>query len=428
MAFFRWISDKLFGPKKRDVSRLEQDDVNLIDESIDLSGGPLKPGHQRRALRDHSLLPKRKAGRSAFQKKKKRWLGPDQAARLFSATQRTSNRALRDLAVDEQQLSRLGLPLWKTESDVATALGLSLKELHHYSIHRYQSKVSHYVTFAIPKRRGGERLIMAPKRRLKELQRTLLAEVLEKLPVSAQAHAFCKGRSIRTGAAPHVGKAILVKMDLQDFFPSVTFPRVRGLFISLGYSFPVATTLAVLCTESQRQPVLVDDQLFQVPVGPRHCVQGAPTSPAICNQIARRLDHRLSGLARRLGFTYTRYADDLVFSGDEADKVRSLLGLAGRIIRQEGFRVNANKTAVRRQASRQTVTGVVVNQTLGLSRQERRKMRAQIHQLSQQPSTDPKELQRLRGSLAYLHMLNPQQSESLAKRLLGAGEAPPEES
>jgi retron-type reverse transcriptase len=192
---------------------------------------------------------------------------------------------------------------------------------------------------------------------------------------------------------------------------------VRGLFVSLGYSYPVATTLAVLTTESPRQPVVVDGQLYHVPVDQRHCVQGAPTSPAICNQIARRMDHRLAGLARKLGFTYTRYADDLTFSGDDPAAVRSLLGLARRIIADEGFKVHPGKTAIRRRGSRQTVTGVVVNDTLGLSRRQRRQLRAQIHRLSQQPEIDPEELCRLRGKLAYLQMLNPQQAEALRKRM-----------
>ena len=418
MALFRWISDKLFGPPKRDVSRLEDQDVNLVDEKIDLSGGPIKPGHRRRALRDRRLLPKRKAsGLSPFDRKRKRLMQADEAKRLFSATQLTRNRVLRDLDTDEEQLQRFGLPLWRKEGDVAAALQLSLKELYHYSIHRHRDRVSHYVTFAIPKRKGGERLIMAPKRRLKEIQRVVLRELLDNLPVPSSAHGFCKNRSVKTGAAGHVGKAVVVKMDLKDFFPSVTFPRVRGLFISLGYSYPVATTLAVLATESQRQPVLVEGQLFHVPVGSRHCVQGAPTSPAICNQIARRMDHRLAGLARKLGFTYTRYADDLVFSGDDRGKVKSLLGLSRRIITEEGFTVHPDKTTISRKSSRQTVTGVVVNDTLGLSRQERRKLRAQLHRLSQQSEIDPKELARLKGKLAYLHMLNPDQAQALRCRL-----------
>lgn len=418
MALFRWIADKLFGPPKRDVSRLEEQDVDMIDEEVDVSGAPLKPGHRRRALRDRRLLPKRKAsGLAPYRQKRKRLLEVEQARRLFSATQLTRNRALRDLDSDEEQLGRLGLPLWRTESDVAAALGVTLKELYHYSMHRQRDRVSHYVTFAIPKRKGGERLIMAPKRRLKEMQRVVLRELLDRLPVPSSAHGFCKNRSVKTGAVQHVGKAVVLKMDLKDFFPSVTFPRVRGLFISLGYSYPVATTLAVLATESQRQPVLLEGQLFHVPVGTRYCVQGAPTSPAICNQIARRMDHRLAGLARKLGFTYTRYADDLVFSGDDPARVKSLLGLSRRIITQEGFEVHPDKTAILRKGGRQTVTGVVVNDTLGLSRKERRKMRAQIHHLSQQSEIEPTELTRLLGKLAYLHMLNPDQAEALRRRL-----------
>src|SRR5439155_13398728 len=168
---------------------------------------------------------------------------------------------------------------------------------------------------------GGKRLIMAPKRRLKMVQRKLLELLVERLPVSEHAHAFRRGRSIRTGAEPHVGKRFVLKLDLKDFFPSVTFARVRGLLIAYGYSYPVATTLTILMTEAERQPVEVDGTIFHVPVGERHCVQGAPTSPGLCNVIALRLDRRLSGLAKKRGFAFTRYADDLIFSGN-ADRAK----------------------------------------------------------------------------------------------------------
>lgn len=110
-----------------------------------------------------------------------------------------------------------------------------MKELWFFTIHRERERQPHYVTFAIPKRSGGKRLIMSPKRRLKAIQRKLLEVLVEKLPLSENAHAFRRGRSIRTGAEPHVGKRFVLKLDLKDFFPTVTCARVRGLLIAYGY-------------------------------------------------------------------------------------------------------------------------------------------------------------------------------------------------
>jgi hypothetical protein len=339
-------------------------------------------------------------------------MSASEAERLFGGTMRTRNRHLRDLLPDPEQLERYGLPPWKTEEELAAALGISLKELWFFSIHREREKQPHYVTFSIPKRSGGKRLIMAPKRRLKAIQRRLLSLLVEKLPVSDQAHAFRRGRCIRTGAEPHVAKPCVLKLDLKDFFPSVTVARVRGLLIAYGYSFSVATTLAVLMTEAERQPVEVDGTVFHVPVGPRHCVQGAPTSPGICNALLLRLDHRLTGFARKHGLNYTRYADDLSFSGQmDRTMAARLCAVIGRVVSEEGFVINAAKTRWMSRGCRQSVTGVVVNQTLGLSRQERRRMRAMAHRLNRQNSDAPAELRaKFEGKIAYLSMLNQAQA------------------
>jgi len=302
-----WIKSLLGGSRKRDISRLSTsatgqplEGADAVEERVSVSGGPLKEHHRRLALRDKRLLPKVKSPARQFGiTKKKKVMSVAEAERLFGGTTRTRNRNLRDLLTDEEQLNRYGLPVWKTEEDVAKAIGISLKELWFFAIHRERERQPHYITFAIPKRSGGKRLIMAPKRRLKAIQRKLLELLVGKLPLSENAHAFRRGRSIRTGAEPHVGKRFVLKLDLKDFFPSVTFARVRGLLIAYGYSYPVATTLAVVMTEAERQPVEVDGTVFHVPVGERHCVQGAPTSPGICNALLLRLDHRLAGLAKK---------------------------------------------------------------------------------------------------------------------------------
>jgi len=417
VSLLGWLAHLFTRKRRRDISRLEADG-DEISETVDLSGGPLKEHHRRLAIRDRRLLPKPKKilpkiGRG----KRPKYMSFDEATRLFAGTLRTRNRELRDLATDEEQLARYNLPLWRTEEDVAAALGITVKKLRFFSTHREKELTPHYVTFAVRKRSGGERLIMAPKRRLKALQRQMLALLVERLPVSEHAHGFRRAHSVRSNAEPHVGKAVVVHLDIKDFFPSVTFARVRGMLIALGYSYPVAATLAAFMTESARQPVDVDGQLYHVPVSERHCVQGAPTSPALCNSILLRLDRRLSGLARKFGFTYTRYADDLSFSGDADHRTaHGLCVRAARIVEAEGFTVNATKTRIMGQGRRQTVTGVVVNQQLGLSRQERRRLRAMAHQLARQgPSADPAQVAYLRGKLAYLSMLNPVESEALRK-------------
>ncbi len=426
MSLGDWVKSLFGGSRKRDISRLSStatgealEGTDAVEERVLVSGGPLKEHHRRLALRDKRLLPKIKSpARAMGFTKKKKVMSASEAERLFGGTMRTRNRNLRDLLTDEDQLKRYNLPTWKTEEDVANALGISLKELWFFAIHRERERQPHYVTFAIPKRSGGKRLIMAPKRRLKAIQRKLLALLVEKLPVSENAHAFRRGRSIRTGAEPHVGKRFVLKLDLKDFFPSVTVTRVRGLLIAYGYSFPVATTLSVLMTEAERQPVEVDGEIFHVPVGLRHCVQGAPTSPGICNAMLLRLDHRLAGLAKKHGLVYTRYADDLSFSGDldraAAHRIRMT---ANRIVEEEGFVVNPEKTRLMGKGSRQAVTGVIVNEILGLSRQERRRLRASQHGLRALGDGDHEKMQRqIRGKLAYLAMLNPQQAERLAPR------------
>src|SRR5262249_16598795 len=151
----------------------------------------------------------------------------------------------------------------------AAALDLEPKALRHFSMHSAKDRATHYVTFAIPKRSGGERLIMAPKTRLKRLQRRLNALLVSKLPASEFAHGFRHKRSVRSNAEPHVGRSVILQLDLKDFFGAIHFGRVRGLLVALGYGYPVATVLAALVTDAPRQPVLVAGTRYFPPAGPR---------------------------------------------------------------------------------------------------------------------------------------------------------------
>jgi len=437
MSLWEWLQRLLWPSVQRDVSRLEvpADAVDAVHESVDLTGKPLKEHHRRRGWRDPRLLPKK----APFLRLRKRppWIPYPEACRLFAATLRTRNRAIRDLLPDEEQLRRYGLPVWKTEDDLAAALGISVGRLRHFSIHRERETVCHYVTFTIPKRDGTPRRIMAPKRHLKEILRKIHADLIARLPLHDAVHGFRPGRSVRTNAEPHVGKAFVVRLDIRDFFPSLHVGRVRGYLIALGYGYPVAAVLATLMTEAERQPVEVDGKVFHVPVSSRYCVQGAPTSPGLANGIFLKADRRLAKLAARLGFAYTRYADDLTFSGDDLAGAQALCRLVPRILQDEGFVAHPDKTRIMRAGGRQRVAGVTVNRVLGLSRQERRRLRAMIHRAALARDVEAggdvvtvgdaeaggsaggpvPGRARLLGLLAWVRMLNPDQAARLRHRL-----------
>jgi hypothetical protein len=219
---------------------------------------------------------------------------------------RTRARPLRGLGTDEAQLARYGLPIWRTEVDVAQALAIDVRTLRHFSAHSARDRSSHYVTFAIPKRSGGERLIMAPKSRLKAIQRRLQRELVSKLPVSEYAR-LPRPHSVRSNAQPHVCKGVVLRLDIQDFFPSLHFGRVRGLLIALGYGYQVATVLAVLMTEAPRQPVNAGQVQYFAPAAPRACPQGAD-QPGLSNALLVKMDAASPARAPAwLG--YTRHAD-----------------------------------------------------------------------------------------------------------------------
>jgi hypothetical protein len=400
---------------QRDISALhgESADLDVVTENIAPEGSPLKENGRRKVTHDKRLLPKKPPEGWG---PRKRVMDATEASRLFSASLRSSNRDVVHIAVDTKQLQRLGLPVWKSEQELANALGLSVGVLRHYSMHRPADRICHYVQFAIPKKSGGQRIIHAPKKKLKEIQRVLNRELVSLLPQSEAAHAFRKDRSVLTNAEPHVGKNIVIKLDLKDFFPTITLQRVRGYLVAAGYSYPVAATLALLMTEAERQPVDVDGEMHYVATGSRCCVQGAPTSPGICNAITAKMDRRLTGLARSYNLGYTRYADDLTFSGDiNSSSIKKLLSLVYLIVKEEGFEINNKKTRVLRKGGRQRVAGVIVNETLGLSRQDRRKLRAAIYQAKQADpdGSDTARWSKLRGKIAYLNMLNSEQAAKL---------------
>jgi hypothetical protein len=329
-----------------------------------------------------------------------------------------------DLPNAEERAAENELPPLDTPQQLAEALGLTIPQLRWLAYHREAATRVHYRRFVIPKRGGGERAIWAPLPKLKAAQHWILRNVAEKLPVHGSAHGFLPGRSTLTNAAAHTDARLVVKVDVKDFFPTVTLARVRGIFRKAGYREQVATLLALLCTESPREVVELDGQTYYVALGPRCLPQGAPTSPALTNTLSLRLDRRLAGLSRRLGWRYTRYADDLTFSlpAGHSGKPRlgALLGCVRRVVEAEGFTLNADKTRVARRGGRQQVTGLVVNGpgTPRVPRKLRRQLRAAAHNLAngKQPK-DGETLARLAGYAAYVHMTDPKRGAELLKAI-----------
>ncbi|MGZ3456114.1 MAG: reverse transcriptase family protein [Polyangiales bacterium] len=294
----------------------------------------------------------------------------------------------------------------------------------------------------VPKRSGGVRLLEIPKTRLARIQRKILHEILDRVPAHQAAHGFSRGRSIVSCAAPHAGQEVVVRMDLEDFFSSVRSPRLTGLFRSMGYPEEVARTLSSLCCNrvpngvidvgrrdahvrakgalpDARGAILDRFARHARHLAEPHLPQGAPTSPALSNLAARGLDVRLSGLARSMDATYTRYADDLVLSGGRALARDDLHALVAAIAVDEGFAVNHRKTRVMRQGVRQHVTSVTVNARPNVDRETFDRLKAILTNCARHGPTaqnrenHPDFAAHLRGRIAWVSMLSKARGEKL---------------
>jgi RNA-directed DNA polymerase len=277
-----------------------------------------------------------------------------------------------------------GLAARPLPAKLATRLELSEQELR-------ATKVS-YQRFCIPKRSGGERQILAPNPALKKLQRRILSHILNHLPVHPAVTGFEPGQSIASNAARHCGKALVVRMDIQDFFPNTSARRVKAYFLAMGWDAHSAAWLTRWCCRDQSLP------------------QGAPTSPRLSNLINYRLDARLNGLARKFKAQYSRYADDLTFSfaEDDAELYGPVIRMTERILRSEGYTLHKRrKLHLRRAYEQQQVTGLVVNHHPQLPRTTRRWLRAVRHRLAHDVPADLSPAQ-LAGWDALQHMIRSQ--------------------
>lgn len=230
-----------------------------------------------------------------------------------------------------------------------------------------------YRTFSIPKKSGGNRVILAPKKILKEIQSLLNLVFSELYKKNYCAHGFVPSRSVATNAKRHIGKNYIFNMDLENFFPSITQARVWKILQlpPLSLSRQGANLIAqLLCYQSTKE---LDSQNF--------LPQGAPTSPIISNFICRNLDKQLYKLAKENGAIYTRYADDITFSSNHNlyQENSDFLNKVYEIIAKENFKIKESKTRLQKRGFKQEVTGVIVNKKLNVSRKYIKNLRALIY-------------------------------------------------
>ena len=353
---------------------------------------------------------------------------------LLRAVSNGEHLPVRRYFVLSAALAHCAIPDLPTTSDLARWLDIAPDELDWLARVRPPAHSDHYAYRWLPKRVGGWRLIEMPKARLRAIQRKLLHGLLEFLPPHEAAHGFRARHSILTNAQQHVGQRVVLKMDLQDFFLSLHGNRVAGLFRAIGYPESVASDLARLCT-NRTPPLAIPSAEESASRYDQPCVdwhtrkrysawhlpQGAPTSPALANLCAFALDLRLQAAAEQFDANYSRYADDLTFSGGSGllRGVDRFIALVGAIASDEGLRVNFHKTRVMTSSQRQEVTGVIVNRRINISRHAFDELKAILsncgrlgpHAQNRQGVQDFRA--HLAGRVAHVAMLNPARGHRL---------------
>ena len=284
------------------------------------------------------------------------------------------------------------VPAITTLPNLALWLGISDASLHHlratWSSDQEEVRSNgHYKRILIPRGQRTPRLIEAPFPRLKLVQTKILRGILDEIPRHSAVCGFRKGKGIAHHVTPHTKQRCVARMDLTDFFPSLSRSRVNRLFLTMGYPTEVADALADLCTTTtpvemirtipkKTDPFQAWNQLSIY--RKRHLPQGAPSSPALANLCAHSLDQRLTGLAEKFGAFYTRYADDLLFSG--ADDFRRdaarFTNKVAQIVQQEELSVSQHKTSIMPAATRQLACGLVLNDRPNLPRKQRELLEA----------------------------------------------------
>jgi len=263
---------------------------------------------------------------------------------------------------------------------------------------------SFYRSFSIKKRSGGSRELKSPYPLLLELQKIILEKSSPLLKIHDACFSYRKGVSFIDNAKYHLGSESILTMDIEDFFGSITRQMVLDVYISNGLNIDLSQQLSYLTTYHNSLP------------------QGAPTSPILSNAIFYKIDVRLNGISKSLGLKYSRYADDLVFSGKDIPK--NFPSYISNILRQHGFVLNNKKTKLKSNSSKKIITGISISQgVLKVPKSFKRSLRASIHNFeksffSVSLSRNPMIFEELLGKLNYLLQVEPFNQYAQVKRKL----------
>ena len=269
-----------------------------------------------------------------------------------------------------------------------------------------------YHSWEIEKKNGGTRIITAPTGILKWMQKSILERSLYDIPTHPSATGFIPGSSIADNAREHCNSDVVVSIDLENFFPSISFPRVYGVLKAVGFTPRIAGVITSLCTWKGALP------------------QGAPTSPMLSNMVSYRMDQKLKSYFSKRGWKYTRYADDITFSyackkDEKMGPVDGVIQVVRKIVEEEGFKVNEKKTKIMRKGRRQWVTGLVANEKPNILRRQFRMVRAAIHNASthglekaakKRGISNIKYEQWVSGNIAFFEMVVPKRVKAMKKK------------
>ena len=289
-----------------------------------------------------------------------------------------------------------GVPIISSPLHFSLLVGMD----HQYVCNMANGQASFYRTFRIKKSNGKLRSISEPLPDLKYVQHWILTNILEKISVSPYAKAYVKNQTIKANARFHRHQKVVVTMDIKDFFPSITVFDVFRIFREIGYLENVSWFLANLCCYKKKLP------------------QGAPTSPYLSNLRMQGFDQDMDKYIRTKSIRYTRYADDLTFSGNFDPHL--LIRDISKMLYLHGFRINADKTRVARAGARQEVTGIVVNEKLQVPRNTRRDIRKQVYYIKKYGveshlnyigETRQHYLEHLLGRINFILFINPKDTE-----------------
>ncbi|HEX5122852.1 MAG TPA: reverse transcriptase family protein [Rhodanobacteraceae bacterium] len=333
----------------------------------------------------------------------------------------------------EARLAVADVPRFATSAALAHWLHLAPGELAWFADAwreggRDDERLRHYRYRWKPREYGPDRLLEIPKPHLAMIQRRIDTAILRRVPVHEAACGFVRGRSALAHARRHAGREVVLRIDLEQFFTTIAAARVGGVFRLIGYDDAIARALTALVTHRVPMRVLMAAPHAIAWADCRrwreaHLPQGAPSSPTLANLVAWSLDARLVAWARARGLVYSRYADDLTFSGDGISRARwngFVLAIA-RIAEDAGFRVNHRKTRLFARPAAQRVTGLVVNRHANVARAEFDRLKAILTNcvrhgaVSQNREGRADFRARLAGLVAWHHSVNPARTARLER-------------